>query len=170
VGSGKIVRVTIDLKLSPGMEVDELAALVRDYQVRGMRAGLLPGRSIQRMESEAALSTHGELSAQVRRVQCSIRTTEERGHALGAWRSDWINISLSAEDAARLLSRQRLAQAAVSGAQPIVALDRLAGFYERLTAQVYEVPRSWPIPAGCDSVYVHGDYDDEGSLRSTAPR
>jgi hypothetical protein len=149
------------------MEIDGLAALVRDYRVGGMRAGLVPERSIQRMESLAELSTFGgDLSVHVRRVQCAIRMTEERGHASGAWRSDWINISLSAEDAARFLSHQSLAQATVSGAQPITALDQLAAYYERLVAQVYEIPRSWPIPSGCENVYVHGDYDDEGSVRS----
>lgn len=161
------MAVTIDLKLNPRMEIDGLAALVRDYRVGGMRAGLVPERSIQRMESLAELSTFGgDLSVHVRRVQCAIRMTEERGHASGAWRSDWINISLSAEDAARFLSHQSLAQATVSGAQPITALDQLAAYYERLVAQVYEIPRSWPIPSGCENVYVHGDYDDEGSVRS----
>jgi hypothetical protein len=160
------MAVTIDLKLNPDMEVEELATLVRDYRIRGMRAGLLPERSIRRMELQAELSTYGDPSAQVRRAQCSIRSTEERGHASGAWRSDWINVSLSAEDAARFLVHENLAQAAVSGAQPIAALDRLVGYYERLPSQIYELPRSWPIPAGCGGVYVHGEFDDEGSLRS----
>lgn len=163
------MAVTIDLELNPRMEVEELATLVRDYRIRGMRAELSPERSIRPMVVEAELSTHGDLSAQVHRARCTIRSTEQRGHAAGAWRSARINVSLSADDAARFLGRQNLAQATVSGAAPIAALDRLASYYQGRPSQIYELPRSWPIPEGCSNVYVHGDFDDEGSVRGLEP-
>ena len=157
--------VTITLKLNFPATVEALAALVQEYEIRGMQAELVPQRSSKRMIADAQLSTYGaEPNAQVHRVRCQMRLGAGRVQASGEWYADWISVSLSTEAAVRFLSYPGLAQATVAGSYPIGDLERLRGYYDRLATRVYEMPKSMEIPPDCGDVYVHGDYDEPGSL------
>jgi len=105
-----------------------------------------------------------EVAGQVHRVMCQSRIGAARVHDSSEWHADWISVSLSTENAVRLLSHPNLAQATVSGSHPIADLDRLKGYYERLATRIYEMPRSIEIPAGCEDVYRHNDQEDVGSV------
>jgi hypothetical protein len=157
--------VTIDLKLSTRANVELLAALVREYDIRGMSAELVPERSGKRVIANAQLSSRGgDLDAQIHLARCQMRIGGEEPQASSEWYADWVSISLSTENAVRFLSHPDLRQAQVTGAHPIGALDRLESYFERLADRIYEMPRSIVIPADCASVYVHGSYDEAGTV------
>jgi hypothetical protein len=154
--------------LSVRANVELLASLVREYDVGGMTAELVPERSSQRVIAQAELSMRGgNLDAQVHRARCQMRAGGQEPQASSEWYADWVSISLSTENAVRFLSYPDLRQAQVTGAHPIGALDRLEGYFERLAARTYEMPRSMPIPTDCANVYVRGNYDEAGTVRGT---
>ncbi len=158
--------VTIDTKLNIRADVERLASLAREYDIRGMTAELVPERSSKRVIVQAELTSRGgNLDAQVNRAKCQTRISGEEPQASSEWYADWVSISLSTENAARFLSYPDLRQAQVTGAHPIGALDRLAGYFERLAGKTYEVPRSTVIPPDCANVYVRGNYDEAGTVR-----
>ena len=157
--------VTITLKLDFPANIETLAALVQEYEIRGLQAELVPQRSSKRIIADAQLSTYGAApAAQVHRVRCQMRLGGEEPQASSEWYADWISVSLSTDAAVRFLSYPKLEQAQVSGVYPITDLERLRGYYERLATRVYEMPRSIEIPGDCGDVYVHNDQDDPGSL------
>jgi len=164
--------VTIDLKLDLPANVELLASLVQDYDIRGMRADLVPERSTQRMSVDAELSTlSGDMSAQIHRVRCQMRIGlgGVEPQASSEWYADWISVSLSTEDAVRFLSYPNLAQARVTGSHPLAELGRLQGYYESLATRTPEIPRSMEIPPGCESLYIHNDQDEVGSIVALPP-
>ena len=157
--------VTIEFKLNSAANVDDLASLVRQYDIRGMSAEMVPERSNKRVIAVAELSTFGaESHRQVHRVRCQMRLGNEEPQASSEWHADWISVSLSAEYAARFLSHPNLAQVRISGSYPGTDLERLEAYYDRLQERVYEMPRSIQIPAGCDDIYVHNQQDEIGSI------
>jgi hypothetical protein len=159
--------VTIDLKLSIRANIELLASLVQEYDIRGMTAELVPERSSKRVIAQAELSARGgDLAAQVHRARCHMRIGDEEPQASSEWYADWVSVSLSTESAVRFLSYPDLRQAQVTGAHPIGALERLEGYFERLAGRAYEMPRSMAIPADCANVYVHGNYDEAGTVRA----
>lgn len=158
--------VTIDLKLAASGDLEQLAALVRDYDIRGMRAELVPAGAVQRLIVEAQLSNHGgSLESLRQRAQCQLRAAEGMHAITGDWRTDWISVSLTAANAARFLSYPNLAQATITGGDTLEALERLGVYYDGLATTVYQLPRSMPVPAGCSGVYEHGDFDEVGTVR-----
>jgi hypothetical protein len=162
--------VTIDLKLDFPANVEVLASLVREYDIKGLRADLVPTRSNTRLLGEAELSTYGgNLDSLVERVGCHLRLGELMYETSGEWYADWINVSLSTENAALFLSYPNIAQATIGGAHPLSELDRLADYYARLATRVNEMPKSIVIPSGCEHVYVHNDQEEVGSIRNAPP-
>ena len=158
--------VTIELKLTIAANVDYLASLVRQYDIRGMSAEMVPERSNKRVIAVAELSTFdAQPHAQVHRARCQMRLGGEQPQASSEWYADWISVSLNTENAARFLSYPNLAQARISGSYPGTDLIRLKGYYDRLAERVYDMPKSIKIPAGCDDVYVHNDQEETGSFR-----
>jgi hypothetical protein len=158
--------VTIELKLSTAATVEHLAALVRQYNIAGMNAELVPERSNVRIIGMAELSTFGApLDEQVHRVLCQMQLGIDEHQISGEWYADWISVSLNVEAASRFLPYPYLAQARISGSYPASDLGRLKAYYERLGNSVHELPTSFPIPAGCSDVYVHNDKLERGSLR-----
>ena len=158
--------VTIDTKFSIRANIDLLASLAREYDIGGMTAELVPERSSKRVIAQAELASRGgNLDAQVNRAKCQMRIGGEEPQASSEWYADWVSISLSTENAVRFLSYPDLRQAQVTGAHPVGALDRLAGYFERLAGKTYEVPRSIAIPPDCAYVYVRGNYDEAGTVR-----
>jgi len=163
--------VTIELKLTSAANIDYLASLVRQYDIKGMSAEMVPERSNKSVMAIAELSTFGaQLNTQSHRVRCQMRLGNEQLQASGEWHADWISVSLSTENAARLLSNPNLAQARISGSYPGADLLRLKGYYDGLVERVYDIPRSIKIPAGCDDVYVHNEQDETGSIRPVFQR
>jgi hypothetical protein len=156
--------VTINLKVDFPADVDWLASLVREYGINGMRAELLPEQSSQRVLVDAQLTHTLELAGQVQRIRCQARIGAPNVRTSGEWYADWISVSLSTENAVRLLSHPNLAQATVTGSHPVGDLDRLKGYFERLATTIYEMPRSIEIPAGCEDVYRHNGQEDVGSV------
>jgi hypothetical protein len=156
--------VTIQLKLSFPANVELLGSLVRDYEIRGMQADLVPERSTQRMIGVAELSARGDLNAQLHRARCQMRLGGVEPQASSEWHADWITASLSAENAVRFLSYPNLAQARVAGSHPLADLDRLDGYFERLAGRIYRMPRSIEIPRDCGDVYVYDDSAGAGSF------
>lgn len=158
--------VTIVLKLETATNVDQLAALVRQYGIAGMSAELVPERSNVRIIAIAELSTFGaRFDEQLHRVRCQMQLGIDEYDISGEWYADWISVSLSVEAASRFLSYPYLAQASIDGAFPASDLTRLKGYYERLADEVHEMPRSIAIPPGCDDMYVHNDELERGALR-----
>jgi hypothetical protein len=154
--------VTIDLKLDFPAGIDFLGSLVEEYDIIGMRADLLPERSDKRIIADAQLTNTLELRPQIHRVRCQMSLGVAQ--TTGEWHADWINVSLSSENAVRLLSHPNLSQAKVSGSHPITDLDRLKGYYERLATRIYEMPESIEIAPGCQNVYVHNESYEDGSV------
>lgn len=156
--------VTIQLKLNVQANVEALSALVRQFDIKGMSAALVPLYSDERIIARAELSTFGAKPAdQIRRVRCQIGLAGDGPQATSEWYADWISVSLSRENAAQLLSHPNLAFVRVSGSFPMTELGRLEGYFEGLVDKVYEMPRSIRIPSGCEDVYIHNDQEDAGS-------
>ena len=162
--------VTITLKLDFPANVETLAALVKEYEIRGMQAELVPERSSKRVIADTQLSTYGaEPEAQIHRVRCQMRIGGEQPQASSEWYADWISVSLSTEAAVRFLSHPRIAQAKISGVYPLGDLERLRGYHERLAGRVYEMPKSIEIPPDCGHFYVHNDQDEPFGIRGVPP-
>lgn len=162
--------VTITLKLDFPANVEVLAALVQEYEIRGMQAELVPERSSKRVIADAQLSTYGAArGAQVHRVRCQMRLGGEQPQASSEWYADWISVSLSTEAAVRLLSHPNIKQAQVAGVYPLGDLERLRGYHERLASRIYEMPKSIEIPPDCADIYIHNDEDEPGSVLFAAP-
>jgi len=162
--------VTITLKVNFRANVEALAALVQEYEIRGMQAELVPERSSKRVLADAQLSTYGaEPKAQIHRVRCQMRIGGEQPQASSEWYADWISVSLSTEAAVRFLSHPGIAQAQIVGVYPLGELERLRGYHERLASRIYEMPKSIEIPGDCADVYIHNDRAEAGVIRAVPP-
>ena len=157
--------VTIQLKLDRPTTVEALASLVREYDIRGMNAEMVPEHSNKRLISEAKLSTYSpNLNDQIHRTRCQMGLGGEEPQASSEWYADWISVSLSTENAVRFMSYPRISQARISGFFARNELDRLKDYYRRQKDQVFKMPLSMFIPTGCDDVYVHDENMQTGSV------
>ncbi len=157
--------VTVQLKLNVATTVEGLAALVRQYNIKGMTAEMVPEHSSKQVISMAELSTFGAPEkAQTHRVRCQMRLGNRQPQASSEWYADWISISLNAEDAVSFMSYPNLAQARITGSHAAAELLRLEGYFDTLAERTYELPRSIEIPDDCGDFYVHNEQNETGSV------
>ena len=117
--------VTITLKLDFPANVEALAALVREYEIGGMQAELVPERSSKRVIADAQLSTYGGApEAQIHRVRCQMRLGGEQPQASTEWYADWISVSLTPFNSPRLAPRS------MSCSKSLVMRLTISGFEE----------------------------------------
>ena len=155
----------MQLKLDRPTNVEALASLVQEYDIRGMNAEMVSEHSNKRLFAGAILSTYSpNLHDQVHRSRCQMGLGGEEPQASSEWYADWISVSLSTENAVRFMSYARISQARITGFFSRNELDRLRDYYLRQKDQVFRMPQSMFIPAGCEDVYIHDENMQTGSL------
>ena len=158
--------VTIQLKLNHPTTVEALAVLVREYDIRGMNAEMVPEYSNKLVFVEAILSTYSpNLNDRVHLTRCAMGLGGEEPQASSEWYADWISVSLSTENAVRFMSHPEISQARITGFFARKELDRLKDYHRRQQDQVSKIPQSMFIPTGCDDVYIHDENMQTGSVR-----
>jgi len=158
--------VTIQLKLNYPASVESLASLVREYDIRGMNAEMVPEHSNKQIIALAVLSTYSpNLANQIHRIRCQMGLGGEEPQASSEWYADWISVSLSTENAVLFMSYSGISQARITGFFARNELDRLRDYYRRQEDQAFRIPQSMFIPAGCDDVYIADKNAQTGSVR-----
>jgi hypothetical protein len=157
--------VTIRLKLDSPATVEALADLVKQYDVRGMKAEMVPQHSSKRVIVEAMLSSYAsDLGRQVHRTKCQYGLGGEEPQSSSEWLANWISISLRTEDAARFMTYPRIAQARIDGFFTEVQLERLNDFFELQDTKSFGMPTTTFIPPGCDDVFYHDESTQMGTI------
>lgn len=158
--------VTIQLKLDHPTNVEALASLVREYDIRGMNAEMVPEHSNKQLIAQAILSTFNpNLNDQIHRTRCQMGLGGEEPQASSEWYADWIRVSVSTENAVLFMSYPGISRARITGFFAKNELDRLKDYYRRQKDQVFSMPPSMFIPTGCDDVYIHDKNMQTGSTR-----
>lgn len=151
------VPVTLDIRFSNHLSIEDLAQLVQRHRIDGMTAELSPpsepGEQRQPIQI-AEFSVHGAaLDTYVLRSRCAIDAGSGTGlPSARHWSASRAGITLSAQTAQQLLDDPLVGAARLTGVFEPSDLERMNAYYTRTAEQPLIVGPSTTVPAGCEAV------------------